>query len=105
MNNIYQILSDVWGYSSFRSGQESIINYLLQKKSLLAVMPTGSGKSLCFQVPALLFENQTVVISPLVSLMNNQVNVLKDLGVKAERVHSDMDLEERKVVWDKLKKN
>ena len=104
MSNIKQTLSDIWGYTSFRSGQEDIINHLIQKKSLLAVMPTGAGKSLCFQLPALLYKNQTVVISPLVSLMDDQVNSLKDIGVKAERVHSDMPEVERIKIWEGFKK-
>ena len=104
MRNIKQTLSDIWGYTSFRVGQEDIINHLIQKKSLLAVMPTGAGKSLCFQLPALLYENQTVVISPLVSLMDDQVNALKDIDVKAERVHSDMPEEEKIHAWKEFKK-
>ena len=104
MSDINTILSDVWGYTSFRAGQEEIINHLLQKKSVLAIMPTGGGKSLCFQIPALLFENQTIVVSPLVSLMNNQVIALKDVGVKAERVHSDMPDEDRIKAWEDFKK-
>ena len=67
----------------------------MQKKKLLAVMPTGSGKSLCYQLPALLFENQTIVVSPLVALMNDQVIGLKDLDINAERVHSGMSESER----------
>ena len=89
MSEIHKILSDIWGYNSFRAGQEEIINHLLNKKSVLAIMPTGGGKSLCFQIPALLFENQTIIVSPL-SLMDDQVNTLKDLNIKAERMHSDM---------------
>ena len=104
MSNIKQTLSDIWGYTSFRNGQEDIINHLLQEKSLLAVMPTGAGKSLCFQLPALLYKNQTVVISPLVSLMDDQVNSLKDIGVKAERVHSDMSEVENIKIWGEFKK-
>ena len=104
MSDINKILSDVWGYSSFRAGQEEIINHLLQKKSVLAIMPTGGGKSICFQIPALLFENQTVVVSPLVSLMNDQVVALKDVGVKAERVHSDMPDVDRVKAWEDFKK-
>ena len=104
MSDINTILSDVWGYTSFRAGQEEIINHLLQKQSVLAIMPTGGGKSLCFQIPALLFENQTIVVSPLVSLMNDQVIALKDVGVKAERVHSDMPDEDRIKAWEDFKK-
>ena len=103
MTDIRETLANVWGYKSFRTGQEEIINHLLQKKSLLSVMPTGAGKSLCFQLPALIFENQTIVVSPLVSLMNDQVTALKELGVKAEKVHSDMSKEEKDNVWKKFK--
>ena len=100
MSETHKILSDIWGYNSFRAGQEEIINYLLNKKSVLAIMPTGGGKSLCFQIPALLFENQTIVVSPLVSLMDDQVNTLKDLNVKAERMHSDMSEDLRAKTWE-----
>ena len=103
MSEIKHVLSNIWGYQSFRVGQEDIINHILQKKSLLAVMPTGAGKSLCFQLPALLFKNQTIVISPLVSLMDDQVSSLKDIGVKAERVHSDMHEEDRNKIWKNFK--
>ena len=96
-------LEDVFGFSSFRPGQEEIINHLMEKKKLLAVMPTGAGKSLCFQLPALLFENQTIVVSPLLALMDDQVMGLKDLGVKAERVHSGMAMTEREQVWEDFK--
>ena len=105
MSGIHNILSDIWGYNSFRPGQEEIINHLLQKKSALAIMPTGGGKSLCFQIPALLLDNQTIVVSPLVSLMNDQVNALKDLEVKAECMHSDMSEDERLEVWERFLKN
>ena len=103
MSEIHKILSDIWGYNSFRAGQEEIINHLLNKKSVLAIMPTGGGKSLCFQIPALLFENQTIIVSPLVSLMDDQVNTLKDLNVKAERMHSDMSEDVRAHAWEQFK--
>ena len=103
MSELAKTLEDVFGYTSFRPGQEEVINHLMQKKKLLAVMPTGAGKSLCFQLPAILFENQTIVVSPLVALMDDQVISLKDLGVKAERVHSGMTDSERTMVWEDFK--
>ena len=103
MTDIKGTLAKVWGYTSFRTGQEDIINHLLQKKSLLSVMPTGAGKSLCFQLPALLFDNQTIVVSPLVSLMYDQFNSFKCIWVKAERFHSDMSDEEKNNIWEKFK--
>ena len=103
MSELNKTLEDVFGYTSFRPGQEEVINHLMQKKKLLAVMPTGAGKSLCYQLPALLFENQTIVVSPLVALMDDQVIGLKDLGVKAERVHSGMPESKRTQIWEKFK--
>ena len=103
MNELAKTLEDVFGFSSFRPGQEEIIKHLMQKKNLLAVMPTGAGKSLCFQLPALLFENQTIVVSPLVALMDDQVIGLKDLGVNAERAHSGMAESKRDQVWEDFK--
>ena len=83
--------------------QEEVINHLMQKKKLLAVMPTGAGKSLCYQLPALLFENQTIVVSPLIALMDDQVIGLKDLGVKAERVHSGISESKCTQIWEEFK--
>ena len=103
MSELNETLEAVFGYTSFRPGQEEVINHLMQKKKLLAVMPTGAGKSLCYQLPALLFENQTIVVSPLVALMDDQVIGLKDLGVKAERVHSGMPEFKRTQIWEEFK--
>ena len=83
-----QILNDVFGYNSFRSGQEEIINSILDKKNILAVMPTGAGKSLCYQIPALIFSRGTIVVSPLVALMDDQILTLKENGIAADRIHS-----------------
>ena len=79
----YEVLEKVFGYHSFRAGQEEIIDSLLSGRDALAIMPTGAGKSLCYQVPALMMDGVTLVISPLVSLMKDQVNALISQGVKA----------------------
>ena len=82
------------------SGQEEIINTILDKKNILAVMPTGAGKSLCYQLPAIINEKKTIVISPLVALMDDQVSALKQNKVSAERLHSHMADTENKEIWD-----
>ena len=102
MDDKKKILLNIWGYNSFRTGQEEVIDNILYRENLLAVMPTGAGKSLCYQLPALLLENQTIVVSPLVALMDDQVIGLKDLGVKAERIHSGMPVYKRTQIWEEF---
>lgn len=79
----YRILRQYFGYSQFRTGQEEIIDSLLSGRDALAIMPTSAGKSLCYQVPALMMDGVTLVVSPLVSLMKDQVNALTAQGVRA----------------------
>lgn len=84
------ILNKYWGYSSFRPLQEQIINHVLNGNDVLALLPTGGGKSLCYQVPALVKDGLTIVISPLIALMKDQVSRLKELGINAEAIYSGM---------------
>lgn len=94
-----QVLKDVFGYDSFRPGQERVIDALLRGRNVLAVMPTGSGKSLCFQVPALVMGGLAVVISPLVALMQDQVQALRLAGVAADAINSAQSREENVEAW------
>ncbi|EGG92648.1 ATP-dependent DNA helicase RecQ [Lachnospiraceae oral taxon 107 str. F0167] len=85
-----EALKAVFGYDSFRQGQESVINAILEGRDILAVMPTGAGKSLCYQVPAMLLSGITLVISPLISLMQDQVKALNEAGVDAAFINSSL---------------
>ena len=90
MADIYGILKNYYGYTSFRKGQEEIINSLLSGRDTLAVMPTGAGKSLCYQIPALCMEGITLVISPLISLMQDQVRTLISMGIRGAYLNSSL---------------
>jgi len=99
------ILQDIFGYSSFRLEQGEIIDTIIEGKDVLAIMPTGGGKSLCYQVPALLLDGLTVVISPLIALMMDQVAALKQNGIAAKAIHSDLSPEQRQTTLAKLSAN
>ena len=94
-----RVLSSVFGFEAFRPGQREIIDSLLSGTDTLAVMPTGAGKSLCYQVPALIFERPTVVVSPLVALMDNQVLGLRANGVNVSAIHSGQSREDNVAQW------
>ena len=78
-----RLLKEIYGYDDFRRGQKIIVDSVLKGRDTLGVMSTGGGKSICYQVPALLFKGITIVISPLISLMKDQVDSLRLLGVRA----------------------
>ncbi len=101
-SDIYQILKSTFGYDSFRDTQEDIIRHCLMKKDALVIMPTGGGKSLCYQIPALASKGITLVVSPLIALMNDQVINLDQVGVAAASLHSNMTPEESMDVERKL---
>ena len=97
--NKRQVLREVFGFEDFRPGQERAVDALLARRNVLTVMPTGSGKSLCFQVPALVGGGLTVVVSPLVALMQDQVAALRLAGVAAETINSSRERAENVAAW------
>lgn len=90
------ILQTYFGYESFRPGQEATINHVLHRNNTLAVMPTGGGKSLCFQIPGLSLDGTAIIISPLISLMKDQVDALQSLGISATFINSSLTMEEQR---------
>ena len=93
-SSLQQTLAKVFGYTEFRAGQEAVIEHLLEGRDTLVLMPTGGGKSLCYQLPAVHQPGLTVVISPLLSLMQDQVEALQAMGVAAEALHSGLTSEQ-----------
>ena len=102
MKNPQSILRDTFGFDDFRVGQREIVDAVIAGKNTLAIMPTGGGKSLCFQLPALVRDGLTVVISPLIALMRDQVRALQEAGVAAGALTSGNTEEETQAVFDAL---
>ena len=90
MNEAKNILKKYFGYENFRSGQEEIIGHILNHEDVLGIMPTGAGKSVCYQVPAMILDGVTIVISPLISLMKDQVDSLNEIGIPATFINSTL---------------
>ncbi|MEZ8722969.1 ATP-dependent DNA helicase RecQ [Vibrio pomeroyi] len=101
-NDAQNILQDVFGYQSFRDGQQEVIDLAVEGRDSLVIMPTGGGKSLCYQIPALVREGLTLVISPLISLMKDQVDQLKANGVAAECINSSMPRDQLMSVFNRM---
>ena len=97
------ILQKYWGHSSFRNLQEEIIKAVMSKNDVVALLPTGAGKSLCYQIPALSKEGLCLVISPLISLMKDQIDQLEKKGIKALTIKSNASVDEIVTLFDNLK--
>ncbi len=105
MYNIHQILQHYFGYNQFRFNQQDIIENVLAKKDSVVLMPTGGGKSLCYQIPALAFDGVTIVVSPLIALMKDQVDALRLNGVACAFLNSSLSNTEQATVINQLKNN
>ncbi|REC76114.1 RecQ family ATP-dependent DNA helicase [Chryseobacterium elymi] len=99
----YDTLKYFWGYEAFRDSQEGIIDAVITEKDCLVLLPTGAGKSLCYQLPALLKEGTCLVISPLLALMKDQVGQLKHRGIEAEYLSSELDEYDAEAIYDRCK--
>ncbi len=100
---VHQVLQEVWGYDSFRPLQEASIRAVLDRRDSLTVLPTGGGKSLCFQAPSLCIDGMAVVVSPLISLMKDQVDALRACGVNAAFINSSLTQQEKRTVADQIR--
>src|SRR5438445_9892731 len=103
MENYQALLKQHFGFSEFRPGQEDVIAALESEGEALAVFPTGAGKSLCYQLPALMFEGVTLVVSPLIALMKDQIDFLRARGIAAGRLDSSLSADEARMVENDLR--
>lgn len=97
-----QILQQLFGYQQFRPGQQEVIDALLAHRDSLVVLPTGGGKSLCYQIPALTMPGYALVVSPLIALMKDQVDQLRSYGVAAAYLQAGQSIQEQRALWKQL---
>ncbi|HEB63718.1 MAG TPA: DEAD/DEAH box helicase, partial [Gammaproteobacteria bacterium] len=97
-----EILHNTFGFDQFRDSQEAIINQLIEGGDVMVLMPTGGGKSLCYQIPAIARNGVGIVISPLIALMQNQVHALQQVGVRAAFLNSSLDYQETQAIERQL---
>ncbi|MDC1375899.1 DNA helicase RecQ [bacterium] len=98
-----ETLKNIFGFSNYRYGQQEVVESIISNKKILAIMPTGAGKSLCYQLPAIISQKRTIIISPLIALIEDQVANLKGCGVNVEKLHSNLTSEERSLSWYNFK--
>ena len=103
-SNPQEALKQVFGYDQFRGFQKEVIESMLQGEDVLVLMPTGGGKSLCYQIPALLMDGVTVVVSPLIALMQDQVDALEEVGVRAAYLNSTLSTDDSARVRAELRR-
>lgn len=101
--NKFEVLNKYFGYSEFRQGQQELIDAILEGRDVMGIMPTGAGKSICFQVPALMLEGITLVVSPLISLMKDQVNALTQCGIKSAYINASLSEKQLNTVYAKAR--
>ncbi len=102
--NKHEILKQTFGYDNFREGQESLIDAIMNGRDVLGIMPTGAGKSICFQIPAIQLEGITLVVSPLISLMKDQVAALNEAGIRAAYINSSLTDGQMRKAMDNIRK-
>lgn len=102
-DRIYDTLERYWGYSGFRPQQEEIIQSVLDGNDTLGLLPTGGGKSVTFQIPAIILDGLTIVVTPLISLMKDQVDNLRDRNIKAVYIHSGLSRAEHRLAMDRCR--
>ena len=103
--DIYKALKTYFGYDKFKKGQEKLVSAILAGRDVLGIMPTGGGKSLCYQLPATVLEGVTIVISPLISLMKDQVDSLDEMGLAGTFINSTLDYNEFITRLDEIRNN